>query len=197
MYDPFVPRYLFIIVMLFPAPLAAAPVPTHLMPDTPPYFPTSVGTTWVYSYSGNPFTETISALEHRNGETFIMLDYVNGETRSPSALLRLNKDGLARLSSRGSEYVEPYWLIKRPAKPRDKWDFAIRFKPDGRAGDSGSKQIGEPDEVEFNGRKLKTIRVITKISGTTLTTWYAPGIGMVKETGRGELILKSFKSGAE
>jgi hypothetical protein len=191
---------LVILALVLAAPVPAAPVPTHLMPETPPYYPTTVGTKWVYDWNGRQLVETISAVEHKDGATIITLDQEQGEQRTQaSSVLRLSKEGLSRLAVRGSEYTEPYWLLKAPARPGDKWNVTVTFKPNDKPQQTGTKLIGDADEIEVMGKKLKAIRVITNLSGATetMTSWYVPGIGLVKQTGTTKMTLLSFTSGAK
>lgn len=182
------------------APLSAAPVPTHLMPDVPPYYPTAVGTKWVYDYNGQELVEAISAVEHKDGVTTITLEQWIGERHVPaSAVLQLSKHGLSRISVNRAEYTEPYWLLKAPIRPGDKWNLNVTFKQSERTGQTGTKVIGETETIEVMGKKLKAIHVITDLSGAsqTMHSWYVPGVGLVKQSGSTKMLLKSFTPGTK
>lgn len=184
------------------APLPAAPVPAPPPPNDP-IFPTAVGTTWVYAHFskgkmvGEEAVETISAVEVKNGDAVITIESVTGTIRTPAAVLRLNKDGLCRLSSAGYEYTEPFWLLKTPAKPGDKWQYDVKYKSAKFNGEVGTKTIGEPDVFELNGKKHKAVRVIAEVAcSKPITSWFVPGIGLVKQqTPATEYRLLSFKPG--
>jgi hypothetical protein len=176
----------------------AAPVPTHLMPNTPPYYPTVVGTKWVYDYNGQELIEAISAVEHKDGVTTITLEQWIGERHVPaSAVLQLSKHGLSRTSVNRAEYTEPYWLLKAPIRPGDKWNLNVAFKQSERTPQTGTKVIGETETIEVMGKKFKAIHVITDLSGAseTMHSWYVPGIGLVKQSGSTKMLLKSFTPG--
>jgi hypothetical protein len=52
----------------------AAPVPTHLMPkSTPFYYPTAVGTKWVYDRKGQDEMLAITGVEEKQGTKIVTI----------------------------------------------------------------------------------------------------------------------------
>jgi hypothetical protein len=191
---------LVLLALFLAAPGGAAPVPTHLMEKDPgSYYPTRVGATWVYQRpDGSELTEVVSSVEDdKDGAKLVTVEFLQGERKFPGAIIRVSKQGLSRPKIRTSEYTEPFPLLKLPARVGDKWEYSVTFKPGGTVSETGTKTIGEPVEIEAGGVKYKTIHVITKSSNNPneIHSYYAPGVGLIKQTGSGEVTLKSFTPG--
>ena len=78
---------------------------------------------------------------------------------------------------------EPSWLLKLPHKTNHKWDYVIALPCIGQW--KGTAIANGPEKVEVPAGKFEAIRVKLDIvfagDRRRITTWYAPGIGKVKE----------------
>jgi hypothetical protein len=173
-----------------PKPKAAAPVYFH---------PTREGDTRVYTTrTGGSAGE----LEDRVEKVEATGDQVRVTTarRTPVGLtirttLNVSAAGVTRLPRTGSDREDPFPLLQLPAKVGDRWS-----PTDGLA-----YRVAAVDEaVEVPAGRFKAVRVEVEFEGATVPVrqafWYAPGVGLVKETGEfngetREVALKSFAPG--
>lgn len=175
--------------------ISAAPVPTHLFPKEPVlYFPTTVGTTWVYKDDDDELTLVVSSVEQTNDGKVVAVVRVTGDGLSEDEKMLVSAGGLARVQSRERKIDPPLVMLKVPYKPGDTWTYSKLKCTD---------TIRGIETIKVPAGIFDTVRVDSKYDvegqdgGTSF--WYAPGVGLVKMTyGGGKTqVLKSFTRGKE
>ena len=165
--------------------LPAAPVPTHLMKKGDIlYFPTTVGTKWLYRDTGNAEVnyEVTKVEDHADGK----LVTVTGGSNpcqwlvSPSGLF---------ITAMGMHKCDPPTpMLRLPLASNKNWEFQQKGN-----GLKGLFAASGPEEVEVKAGKFTTIKVaIEWVGNNKPTVWYAPGVGVVKSERGLHLELLSF-----
>lgn len=193
----------FLIPVLVLSLVQAAPVPPAA--DRPPlYFPTRLGTTWVYESSDSPGESTASITDTKveKGVTTVTVTWV-GADGEPECRERV------AVSGEGVSVVEndflspsdpPVRWVKSGAKAGERWTIDTMYK----IGDShipihATVTCVGVEKVKVPAGEFTAVRVRAKSSdwGPCGERWYAPGVGMVKwQLGpKSATLLKSFNSG--
>jgi hypothetical protein len=166
--------------------LPAAPVPTHLMKKGDVlYFPTTVGTKWLYRDTGNAEVayEVSNVEDHADGK-FVTVTGGHGPCTwlvSPSGLF---------ITAMGTQKCDPPTpMLRLPLSSNKKWEFQQKGGP----GLKGLFAASGPEEVEVKAGKFITIKVETEWVGNNKpTVWYAPGVGVIKSERGLHLELLAF-----
>ncbi|VTR94628.1 Uncharacterized protein OS=Pirellula staleyi (strain ATCC 27377 / DSM 6068 / ICPB 4128) GN=Psta_2333 PE=4 SV=1 [Gemmata massiliana] len=177
-------------VVILVAATQAAPVPKHLMPKNEPlYFPTTVGTKWVYDHNGQAeITNEITAVEEKGGGKLVT---VNGNSARPTRW-HVSRAGVYIVSMGDEECKPAIPMLQLPHAPGATWTTESMH---------GSKLKGlfashGPELVEVGAGKFQAIRVeVEWVGNNKVTFWYAPDVGVVKAAGGLRKELKSFKPG--
>ena len=180
------------LLVAFVGLLPAAPVPREA--GKPFYFPTRVGTKWVYEANiGEGHGEAVTESEEKDGRWLVTVkatsaDFKDGDTTtvfryavSHTGVFMI-AEGLEARDTR-KDYDEPICLLKLPPTPGEEW-----------RGDS------KQDSAEFVVRKAETVKVpagtfeaVRVDRGKDHTCWYAPGVGVIEErNGDFVNVMKSF-----
>jgi hypothetical protein len=179
------------VLCLVPVVATAAPAPKGKGPAY--YHPTREGDTQVYEIrhpdSVSEYTVVVKKVEE---------EYPGGRTLPT---VEVSAAGVYRVARKDGG--KPVPVLKLPAKVGDSWSSSE--SAEGKATVSSTHRVAALDEeVEVPAGKFKAIRLETTIDidGRMLkktTTWYAPGVGMVKTVDSGEtertVVLKAFKPG--
>jgi hypothetical protein len=174
-----------------------------------PYYPLQVGTTWHYRAGDSKFSVQVAKHE-KVGDTLCARVEVKRDGKVVAwQHLAVTDDGVYRHdlteTSSGKEvtqtYKPPILVLKLPPKKGDSW------KVDSKAGSDtfrGAFKIDE-EEVKVSAGSYKAVRVSSQdleVKGLkpVITTWYASGVGMVKQTiqegnATGEIELEKFEPG--
>ena len=186
-----------IVLLSFLAGIAAAPVPTHLMPKGDPVcYPIKVGDRLVHELAGGEFIQVVTKSEKIDGGHRVTLDITDTSTNS-------NYTQISNVTARGVEVIEyagqkrdpSIWWVKLPHGAKNEWSSTWGG---GLTFDFATKGW---EMVEVPAGRLKAIKVERAESqnGTVLGTttyWYSPGLGCIKVTGRSPArVLKSFTPG--
>ena len=185
----------------------AAPIPgDHLRP--PLYFPTTVGTKWVYQLDdGREYTDVVTKVERGAGGEVIVS--VGRETPDgkvhPGERYVVSARGLLRVEGLGVKPDRPEWLLKLPYKVDEAWEtggwredeFPIFLKQKDTHTSAGEEKVTVPAGT------YTALRVTTKYGQVGHLPpqgpgahWYAPRVGAVKMTlGKRVWELKSFTPG--
>jgi hypothetical protein len=158
------------------ATTAAAPIPKARRTSAE-FFPTQVGTKWVYDGVFDEVSEEVVESEVSGGEvrwTARRTTSLSTEERSYVA----TRDGVTERTSRGERC-----LLRFPLVEGETW----QVEPLAQATTGGWAEVHTPGGV------FKAVAVSTP--GTT--RWYAPGVGvvMVENAGGRKQVLKSFTPG--
>lgn len=198
------------LLVLFSAavlPLAIAPAaPIPPPPKTPPlYFPTKVGTKWVYQAEGEKkeSVEVVMEVAEKDGAKLVRIGYESKAKMIFDHTISVSEKGLCIIDSQISPLDEPFWLLKLPHKANNKWDVVVAptvFDPL-----KGTALADGPEKVDVPAGKFEAIRVKTVLQYDNgqlqITTWYAQQVGKVKEVKDGVIksveVLKSFSPGKD
>jgi hypothetical protein len=158
----------------------------------PNYFPTKVGAKWIYDSDGREESEEITKVEYKDGAFLVTVHRVDGFGRESDSKLKVSSDGVVQLAGLIGEKHPPELLVKLPHKPHQKWTTFF-----------GKAEAFGPERLMVAAGAFEVVRVeatIFTLKGQVITvnSWYAPKVGLVKET-RGEhvRVLKSFTTGKE
>jgi hypothetical protein len=192
------------------AGLSAAPVPTHIFPKDPPaFFPTAVGTKWVYQTADGDHTWVITRVEKEDGARVVTItDEVAGkETRTLK--IAVSESGIRVLSG---SHIFPLWrgelycsqlLLNLPHAEGDSWDVTATLE--GGFHLRGTWRVGGEERVKVPAGMCTATRVdweprLGRQFKVDLRTpcWYAKGIGLI-QVGKDPSFwsLKSFELGRE
>jgi hypothetical protein len=179
----------------------AAPVPPEAKKPGL-YFPTKVGTKWVYQTEGEKHesVEVVMEIEDKEGEKLVKIGHERDGKAVYDCTIAVSEKGLSLVETGISPLGEPCWLLKLPHKSNNKWDVVL--SPVVFSTLKGKAVANGPEKIEVPAGKFEAIRVKIDLAyddgREMITTWYAPGIGKVKEV-RGERIevLKSFTPGKD
>jgi hypothetical protein len=177
----------------------AAPVPKGA-DDVPSYFPTKVGTRWIYdSEQFGGFEVVISEAKEKDGMTTVKVVEVKQDgTEEPWRTVAVSKKGLSFVSLDTFVYKTPLEWLRLPAKVGTEWkvDTLFTYGENRWAPVSGTMKIVEIEELETPGGTFQTVRVEGHLEGTSKRTevcWFAPKIGLVKWIHGGHVfVLKAF-----
>ena len=165
------------------------------------YFPTQVGTGWVYEQNwGDDYVETVTAVEEKGGRYLVTvattsLDDPDG--LQPGIMRYLvSEEGVfvtgSALESETDrkEHDPPFRLLKLPFRAGDKW---------GSAESSGGESVmAKIETVKVPAGTFETIRVDGRVAPNQIgegnySFWYAPRVGAVKKKVNDKLIqMKSI-----
>ena len=167
-------------LVLVPALLPAAPVPPGAGKPVY-YFPTQVGTKWVYDakHEADVCGKIVTASEEKDGRFLVTVkatnvDFVDDETVS-IAQYSVSKDGVFVvadfLENKENEkrYDPPHCLLKLPHKDGNSWENKLY-----------NKTVYVAKKVETVKVPAGTFEAIRVEVDADLVTWYAPGVGIVK-----------------
>jgi hypothetical protein len=184
-----------VVVVIGPLFAPAAPVPKHLMKDRPAqYFPTTVGTKWVYEDPNGEETLELVKVEVVNGAQVVSVVKVLDDRTAPNQRVAVSATQIARLAWSGEPFVEPLVMLKIPCRAGEKWEYDT-------AGVKGTDTIAGVERVTVPAGTFEAVRVdsVYTFVGKTENDsfWYAAGIGLVKMKydGGKERVLKSFTPG--
>jgi hypothetical protein len=173
-----------------------------------PYFPTTVGDTWVTQIADSPTdlnTETVTDVrEADNAKVITVAAVLKGGRPDIREEITVSDKGVFRRAVNVFDNRvkgDPVCLLQLPVKMGAKWDIHVRAVPGFLNERKGTSTVVAEEEVSVPIGKLKAVRVETEYSdndGPTRksTSWYARGVGQVKwERPNGQTVLKEFVRG--
>jgi hypothetical protein len=186
---------------------SAAPAPKD--PKAAAYFPTTVGTKWVYEEPGfGESVHEVTAVETKGEATLVTVSYAYPGGRSPEPepqgvyQLRVTADGLYELPRKFEGNFPPRCALKLPFAPGKEWEWSL----DGGVLVVKYKATG-PEEVKVPAGSYKAARVDCVLAVDEVrfeySVWYAPGVGVVKRQSGNKgvvehtTVLKSFTPGKD
>jgi hypothetical protein len=198
----------FLLVSVFVNCVAlAAPVPRDAR-KTELYFPTTVGTEWVYGSADSKedeFADTLEITEAEESDGATVVTVVRSFHRRPQSTetIRVSSAGLFLLANDHGKHDPPACVLKLPCAAGDRWrTYCLPLKPN----PGYVNVVVNEEQVKVPAGTFNAIRVDTEftLEGETkrvYTHWYAPDVGVVKYEigeafgGKGQTVLKSFKLG--
>jgi hypothetical protein len=191
-------------VAVLSAIAAAAPVPKQKQVTTS-FFPTAVGTRWVYNDNGGDrdLTRFIGEAKKKGDETTLIINTIlpKGEIVFDEELIVSPKGMFVRKFTEAQVCNPPFCRLKYPSSPGDSWEIKCLCFENKL---EGTVKVCEQEVIEVPAGKFNAFRVDWKGTGKNQdnTCWYVAGIGSVKEFHRAEVarlsverVLKSFTPG--
>jgi hypothetical protein len=171
--------YRSLVVLLAVGPLVAAPGVKGKEPVL--YFPVKEGATRVYRFQFgdkvSEITETVTKVEVKDGVYRVTIATEQAGSERTTAAFAMSAGGVSRLHSGGKEFDQPIPILKPPATVGTKWAW-------GTGGAATNYAITAEEEVEVPAGKFRCLRVeVTAGTGRMerkMTSWHAPGVGLVK-----------------
>jgi hypothetical protein len=162
------------------------------------YFPTKVGTKWVYSDGKVEEVDVLISIEDHAGSKRVA---VGGGSGIPREIYTISDKGISLDCCLIGELAEPLWILKQPHHDGNTWQAIIDLP--GRVNLKGTVVANGPERVEVPAGVFQAIRVtVTFPHGIgdekpqKKVLWYAPNVGKVKEVdGDCVEVLKSFTPG--
>ena len=186
-------------LVLLASIVLAAPVPTHLFPRTQPYyFPTTPGTKWVYESEYDKLTLVISESEQTEAGMLVSVDRVTRGEATHFQKLLVSTNGVLQTDFMGKKIAHPWVLLNVPYKVGDTWsdddseEFGFTLS---------TNRICGVETIKVPAGTFEAVKVDSEYSlkGQKInrSIWYAPHVGVVKITGSGTQVLKSFTPGKQ
>jgi hypothetical protein len=161
---------------------AGAPVASQAPIKPTPYYPLVNGDCWHYRAGKDHFVMRVVRQKAVGKFMCVELEATDGRSKEVEHVTA-QKDGVYRCKWRDKEITPPLLLLKLPFRKGDTW------KVDS---DSGGLKItgtftAREEEVQVLGKKHKAIKVICGDfqigdSLVAMTSWFVPGIGLVKQS---------------
>jgi hypothetical protein len=147
------------------------------------YYPTEVGTKWVYSIrgggGGEPAYEHVLVLTkaERDGDGMVLtVEQASGRDpdgpTTPFYRLRLSAAGVEEVGKYGKDLSPTTWAIRGPVRIGANWENP---DTDGSPGDTYT--IGGEEEVAVPAGKFRAVRLDR---GSGVRVWMAPDVGVLK-----------------
>lgn len=167
------------VLILAAAPVLAAPIPRDASRAN--YFPLAKGTTWTYRSEVAGFVIRVSESQVKNGRTQATLVY-KFDNAEQSETMAGDTTGVYRPGENGS-FDKPVLVLKYPLKVGETWTSRL---PLGGANPEAKATVKRAVEVTVPAGKYEAMEVEFMSTGegrpNTLTAWYAPNVGVVKQT---------------
>lgn len=172
----------------------SAPVPPKKADDIV-YFPTTVGSKWVYDCDGEECIELITERnETKDGEVVVTISW---ETRpgktTPVYKLLVSKAGVFRVENLGKKVDPPQPFLQLPIKDGLEWKWQAE-----KSDVIWVYKSQKAEEVKVPAGSFEAIPVHSEwgVNGQQAqkaTDWFAPNVGIVKRS-YGDKSLKILKS---
>jgi hypothetical protein len=184
------PRILLALLLAATTPPAAAQDKTAPAPDPKPdgvraerYYPLQVGTKWTYSSGGNQFTTEVVKHEKVNDLVCAKVEASAGGTVVATEHIHVAPDGVFRLQINGLKPEKPFPVMKLPVKDGETWQVDTKVGNETIKGNFNSKKttlkLGETEYKDVL-ELLGTVNVNEQ--PIKFGFWFAPDVGMVKQT---------------
>jgi hypothetical protein len=178
----------------------AVPDRTRAEPGFPRYFPTTVGTKWVYEFTKGVQTEVVTRVRSKDGAVIVSVENeLPGGKLTPLHTMALQADGLYMLDEVGQPYDPPVCVLKLPLKLGDRWE-GKSSRPD-LGGFRYASEVKEIKAIETPAGKFQAIGIDAGWSSRvdqglrTDRRWYAADVGLLQI--EGVRILKAFTPGKD
>jgi hypothetical protein len=155
--------------------------------DPQDFCPTAVGSKWVYLRGSDTLVQTVTKVTRRIDHTEITISEEFDGKITPSDMLIVDKAGVRRLTSTREAKPAQYPLLQFPLKDKSEW-------PVDCAGEVGTSKVYGPEKIKVPAGTYEAFRIETEytLHGQTRhrsKSWYAPGVGLVRQTLDGEKYL--------
>lgn len=158
----------------------AAPVPKAVK-KVPDYYPSEVGTRWVYAQEDgtNEHTREVTASSTKDGVTdFTVTWKEDGSTQ----LWEMKKDatGVHRIKQDGLEFNPPHQLVQPKMDAGVEWTSEYTFG--GRSKYKYTRTVGKMEKLKTPAGEFDALPIVSRnltLDGDETTLWYADGVGLV------------------
>jgi hypothetical protein len=181
-----------------------APVPHKVEQEE--YYPTKVGSKFVYATPNGESVHVVMDVEENDGAKLVTIGTIRGDKLVPWDQVRVSEKGLAQIGSYpvtvqfdGVPSREPKWhqnetpivLLDLTAKAGDKWEHRTPERL--LTYTAGKAEKIKVPAGEFQARRVDITRTFPDGRKDQFCWWYAPRVGAVKWTyGKEEVVLKSI-----
>jgi hypothetical protein len=152
----------------------------------------------VYESEYDKLTLVISESEQTEAGTLVTVDRVSGGEAAKFQRILVSSSGVLQTEFMGKNIAHPWVLLNVPFKEGDTWsdDDSDEF-----GFTSSINRVCGVETVKVPAGSFEAVRVDSEycLKGQKITRslWYAPHIGVVKITGNGTQVLKSFTPGKQ
>ena len=155
--------------------------------STPDYYPLKVGTKWHYQINAGGQKVTIvyqiAKIESVNGKPLAVLEQlINGEVQGTEHI-GVESGGVFRYRYKEFEVSPPVCLLKYPVKEGSSWDTETKIGTQ-QFTVSGRERGIEEVEVPAGKYQAVAVKIETTVKGSKVsnTYWFAPDVGIVKQS---------------
>lgn len=168
-----------------------APVPDHIKPKKALlYFPTTVGTKWVYQSRDQEWTQVVTAVAEKDGVFVVTYDTLAADGTTEHQYKRaVSEYGISQVTGKQVKLDPKQLCLKLPHKELETWkdeELEVIYKS------LKSERVKVPAGI-FDAIPVE-METTTGHRVLTVTEWYAPGVGVVKRS-HGGVVMKSFTPG--
>lgn len=187
------------LVVLLAAQFApAAPVPKAIK-AVPDFYPSVVGTKWVYANEDGTYEHTreVTASATKDGVTEFTVTWKEGES---TQVWGLKKDsaGVFRTKQDDLEFTPAHQLLKPNMEAGDTWESEYTFG--GGAKYKYTRTVGKSEVVKTPAGEFTAVPIVSRngrAKGDETTLWYADGVGLValQHAGSPKVVLREWTRG--
>jgi hypothetical protein len=183
-------------LLLFALPAAAAPVPKLKAP--PDFYPSAVGTKWVYGHDDgtSEHTREVTASDTKDGVTTFTVTWTEGGT---TQLWELKKEAGAVYRTKQDRWAfDPaHKLLEAKMAAGDEWTSEYSY---GGGKYKYTRTVGKAEVVKTPAGEFTAMPIISRnqqIDGDETTLWYADGVGLValQHKNSQRIVLREFTRG--
>lgn len=166
------------------------------------FFPLAKGTKWEYVLKGAeevPWVQEVTEVsEPKKGERAVVTIAIKVNKTDMVAKHSADETAVYEHTRGSKELAAPLVMLKLPVKAGTKWTEKYKYNGDDV---TSEYEVKEAEEVKTPAGTYTAYPVVqsikTKLGGSTITNWYADGVGMVKQEikafGKPDVVeLKSF-----
>ena len=99
---------------------SAAPIP-EVAKNPVLYYPTTVGSKWVYESKDGEETRVVTRVEEKNGAKVVTVEESTGGKVRLTTCVAVSEKGLLTVPT--DKYNEPIWLLQLPLKAGKQWQI--------------------------------------------------------------------------
>jgi len=184
--------------------LSAMLLPAAPGPKEKPFYPTVIGTRWVYRYETgkrkDEATFVVTAVERKADRILVSVEGQGKDAPYAKFVFSLPEKGLIATRIDQSTIV-PFGIIKLPPKAGDEWGVDLTpASPDsqfrGTAKNCGLEKVTVPSGTYEAWKVVITWLDLDDVKTPPWESWYVPGVGVIKNSfGDNTDVLKSFTPG--
>jgi hypothetical protein len=187
------------LALLMAIPAIAAPVPK--LKAQPDYYPSVVGTKWVYGHEDgtNEHTREVTASSTKDGVTEFTVTWKEGGS---TQVWELKKDATGVFRTKQDRWAfEPAHKLLQPKMAEgDEWTSEYTFG--GGTKYSYTRTVGKAEAVKTPAGEYTAVPIVSRdLQGNSdeTTLWYSDGVGLValQHKGSPKIVLREFTPGGK